>query len=113
MASINDTFASANISSFFGNGTQPVGSDFKDPVLVAAIVVNGICAVSFASLAIATQWIKRKKERGRRVFGVISGILVTMLLLVPLIIDLVKHRAEILYERHRLTSEKFVSSHHS
>ena len=93
MASNNTTLAGEISSNFFGNGTQPVGSDFKDPVLLAAITVNGICAISFALLVVATWCIKRKKERGRRVFGVLSGIIVTMFLLVPLIIDFVKRWA--------------------
>jgi len=83
-----DTENSSNSSFLDGsnstssNITQLTGSDFKDPVLVSAIVVNGICACSFAFLAIVTHWIKDKKERGRRAFGVLVGLLGAMFLLV-------------------------------
>jgi hypothetical protein len=82
-----DTERSSNSSFLDGfnsttNNTQLAGSDFKDPVLVSAIVVNGICAFSFAFLAIAAHWIKGKKERGRYAFGILVGLLGAMFLLV-------------------------------
>jgi hypothetical protein len=83
-----DTQRSSNSSSLSGfnstssNDTQPAGSDFKDPVLVSAIVVNGIFAFSFAVLSIMAYRIKGKKERGRYAFGVLAGLLGAMFLLV-------------------------------
>jgi hypothetical protein len=83
-----DIQRSSNSSSLNGfnstssNDTQPAGSDFKDPVLVSAIAVNGICAFSFAVLAIMAYRIKGKKERGRYAFGVLAGLLGAMFLLV-------------------------------
>jgi ammonia channel protein AmtB len=75
-------------SSFFGNDGQPIGSHFRDPVLVAAIVVNGICAIYFGALGVATWQIKGKKEKGRRLFGILSGIIAGMFLLVsPLYVE--------------------------
>jgi ATP/ADP translocase len=76
---------------FYDNSTQLAGSHFKDPVLVSAIVVNGICVFSFAVLAIVAWWMKGKRERGRRVFAFLYGLLVAMFLLVSPIIHPVKH----------------------
>jgi hypothetical protein len=79
--SSNNSFLDGS-NSTSSNITQLAGSDFKDPVLVSAIVVNGICVFSFAFLAIAVYWIKGKKERGRRAFGVLAGLFGAMFLLV-------------------------------
>jgi ammonia channel protein AmtB len=90
MATNISSLFGGNSSSFFGNDGQPVGSHFKDPILVAAIVVNGICAISFGALGIATCGIKEKKVKGRKLFGVVSGIIAGMFLLAPPLIDAVK-----------------------
>jgi hypothetical protein len=79
--SSNSSFLDS-FNSTSSNTTQLAGSDFKDPVLVSAIVVNGICTFSFAFLAIAAHGIKGKKERGRKSFGVLAGLLGAMFLLV-------------------------------
>jgi uncharacterized membrane protein YjdF len=70
----NATYSAGEFS-FLANSTQLVGSYFKDPVLVSAIAVNGICALSFAVLFIATWYVKSKGESGRLVFLVLSGLL--------------------------------------
>jgi len=80
--SSNSSFLN-DFNSTSSNATQLAGSDFKDPVLVSAIVVNGICVISFAILTIAAHWIKDKKVRGRYAFGVLAGLLGAMFLLVP------------------------------
>ncbi len=64
------------------NNTQIAGSDFKDPVFVSAIVVNGICAFSFTFLALAAFRIYGRKERGRWAFSVLAGLLGNLFLLV-------------------------------
>jgi len=65
---------------FNENRTQLTGSHFKDPVLVSAIVVNGVCVFSFAALAIVSWWMKGKRARGRKVFAVLYGLLVALFL---------------------------------
>jgi hypothetical protein len=72
---------------FYENSTQLTGSHFKDPVLVSAIVVNGICVFSFAALAIVSWWMKGKRARGRKVFAVFYGLLVALFLLVFLTLN--------------------------
>ncbi len=72
---------------FDENSTQLTGSHFKDPVLVSAIAVNGICVVSFAVLAIVCWWMKGKRTRGRRVFAVLYGLVAALFLFVILLID--------------------------
>ena len=67
---------------FYENNTQLTGHHFKDPILVSAIVVNGICILSFAALAVATWWMKGKRARGRKVFAVLHGLLIALLLYV-------------------------------
>lgn len=67
---------------FYENSTQLTGSHFRDPVLLSAIVVNGICVCAFAMLTLTAWWMKGKRERGRRVFTVLYGLLVAMFLLV-------------------------------
>jgi hypothetical protein len=81
--SSNDSFLDGfNATSFF-NSSQPIGKDFKDPVLVSAIAVNGVCAVSFAIMAIAARCIKDKKMPRRFMFSVLVGLLGAMFLFVP------------------------------
>jgi hypothetical protein len=109
MATNNSSLFGGNSSSFFGNDGQPIGSHFKDPILVAAIVVNGICAISFGALVVATWQIKGKKEKGRRLFGVLSGIITGMFLLVSPLIDSAKHRV-VFVEMLTFISGKVVSS---
>ncbi len=75
---------------FYENSTQLTGSHFKDPVLVSAIVVNGICVFSFAALAIISCWVKAKRTRGRKVFAVLYGLVVALFLFVFLIMNPVK-----------------------
>lgn len=70
---------------FNENSTQLTGKHFKDPILVSAIAVNGICVLSFAILAIISWWMKGSRTKGRKVFGVLYGLLVTMFLLVFLL----------------------------
>jgi hypothetical protein len=82
MATNNSSQSNGSSSSFFGNDGQPVGSDFKDPILVAAIAVNGFCLISFAALGIATLKIDGKTKKGRRLFGVVSGLIGGMFLFV-------------------------------
>ncbi|CZR57851.1 uncharacterized protein PAC_07740 [Phialocephala subalpina] len=65
---------------FYENSTQLTGNHFKDPVLVSAIVVNGICVFSFAALAIVSCWMKSKRTQGRKVFAVLYGLVVAMFL---------------------------------
>jgi hypothetical protein len=65
---------------FYENSTQLTGNHFKDAVLVSAIVVNGICTLSFAALAIATCCMKGKRARGRRAFAVLYGLLIALFL---------------------------------
>ena len=67
---------------FYENSTQLTGHHFKDPILVSAIVVNGICFLSFAALATITWWMKGKRARGRKVFAVLYGLLIALLLYV-------------------------------
>jgi hypothetical protein len=93
----NDTTSNSNTTllggynfGFYENSTQLTGSHFKDPVLVSAIVVNGICVFSFAVLAIISCWMKAKRTRGRKAFAVLYGLVVAMFLLVFHIIDPVK-----------------------
>jgi hypothetical protein len=109
MATNNSLLFGGNSSSFFGNDGQPVGNHFKDPILVAAIVVNGICAVSFGALVIATWRIKGKREKGRRLFGAVSGIIAGMFLLVSQLIDAAKYRV-VFVEMLTFISGKVVSS---
>jgi ammonia channel protein AmtB len=109
MATNNSSLFGGNSSSFFGNDGQPIGSHFKDPILVAAIAVNGTCAISFGALGIATWQIKRKREKGRRLFGVVSGIIAGMFLLVSPLIDTVKYEVEFV-EMLTFISGKLVSS---
>jgi hypothetical protein len=75
---------------FYENSTQLTSRHFKDPVLVSAIVVNGICVFSFAALAIVSCGMKAKRTRGRKVFAVLYGLVVAMFLFVFLIINPVK-----------------------
>ena len=75
---------------FYENSTQLTGRHFKDPVLVSAIVINGICAFSFAVLAIVSCWMKAKRTRGRKVFAALHGLVVAMFLFVFLIMNSVK-----------------------
>jgi hypothetical protein len=65
---------------FYENSTQLTGHHFKDPVLVSAIAVNGICILSFAALTITTWWKKSKRARGRKVFAVLYGLLIALFL---------------------------------
>jgi hypothetical protein len=109
MATNNSSLFGGNSSSFFGNDGQPTGNHFKDPILVAAIVVNGICAISFGALVVATCLIKRKREKGRRLFRVVSGIIVGMFLLVSPLIDTAKYQVEFA-EMLTFISGKVVSS---
>jgi hypothetical protein len=78
MSDDSNTLVDRFIANHFG--WQPVGSHFKDPILVAAIVVNGFCAISFAMLGIAMWSMDGKTEKGRKVFAVLSGIIGTMFL---------------------------------
>jgi hypothetical protein len=90
MSSSNSTLLSGYNFDLLGNSTQLTGSHFKDPVLVAAIVVNGICALFFALLCVATWMMKDKAKKGRRVFAVIYGLLGTMFVFVSPFINLFK-----------------------
>jgi hypothetical protein len=67
---------------FDQNSTDLTGSHFKDPILVSAIAVNGLCVVAFLALAIVTCCIKLSwRAKGRKVFAVLYGLIVAMLLL--------------------------------
>jgi hypothetical protein len=88
---------------FYENSTQLTGSHFKDPVLVSAIVVNGMCVFSFAALAIVSWWMKGKRARGRKVFAVLYGLVVALFLLDFQILHPV-YRSVLVSERIQLTS---------
>jgi hypothetical protein len=72
MATNITTLVNDNNATIYSDVDQPVGSDFKDPILVAAIAVNGACAISFAVLGIMTWRIQGKAEKGRRIFAALS-----------------------------------------
>ncbi|KAH6698275.1 hypothetical protein BKA61DRAFT_682653 [Leptodontidium sp. MPI-SDFR-AT-0119] len=58
---------------FNQNSTDLTGSHFKDPVLVSAIAINGLCVVAFLALAIVTCCMKLSwKAKGRKVFAVFA-----------------------------------------
>jgi len=79
-SNVNTTLLGGYNFGFYENSTQLTDNHFKDPVLVSAIVVNGICTLSFAALAITTWWMKGKRARGRRVFAVLYGLLIALIL---------------------------------
>jgi hypothetical protein len=79
-SSSNATLLGGYNFGFHENNTQLTGHHFKDPVLLSAIVVNGVCVASFVALVIVTWWMKGKREKGRRVFSVLYGLLVAMFL---------------------------------
>jgi len=67
---------------FDQNSTDLTGSHFKDPILVSAIAVNGLCVVAFLALAIVTCCMKLSwRAKGRKVFAVLYGLVVAMFLL--------------------------------
>jgi hypothetical protein len=85
MSPNNATLFSGYDFDFLNNSTQLTGSHFKDPVLVSAIAVNGICALCFALLLIAT-WIMKRRKQSRLEFAALHGLLVAMFVFVSPII---------------------------
>jgi hypothetical protein len=88
--SLNSTLLGGYNFGFDQNSAQLTGSHFKDPILVSAIAVNGICVASFAALVIVSWWMKGKRSKGRKVFVVLYGLTVAMFLFVVLILYLFK-----------------------
>ena len=67
---------------FDQNSTDLTGGHFKDPILISAIAVNGLCIVAFLALAIVTCCMKLSwRAKGRKVFAVLYGLIVAMFLL--------------------------------
>jgi hypothetical protein len=78
MSANNATLFSGYNFDFLNNSTRLVGSHFKDPLLVSAILVNGICALSFAILLFVAWIMKGKAQMGLLMFSVLYGMLGTM-----------------------------------
>jgi drug/metabolite transporter (DMT)-like permease len=66
---------------FDQNSTELTGSHFRDPILVSAIAINGLCVVAFLALAVVTCCAKLSwRAKGRKVFAVLYGLVVAMFL---------------------------------
>lgn len=81
MASLNNTLNSTIhglYSQANGKKITLIGSHFKDPLFVAPIVVNAICAACFLVFTIYS-WLRREKEV-RKAFLVMMTLLVGMTL---------------------------------